>query len=106
MKPENGNRVYSVAAVVVGRDRSSRFYDSHVRYPHITARERYLSNISGGVLSTAPVHGEVAEKTRSFLKGLPFVFVLNHQSPPRDTAAWATSTFHFMRGSGSGGVGG
>ena len=80
LKADNGNRIYEVAATILSRDASRRNFSSLVRYPYLTERERYHSNISKESLHEAPPAEEVAVRLRSFLEKQAFVLVLDPYS--------------------------
>jgi len=77
LKSHNGGSIYAAAAEIVGGDRSGEAFDSHVNYPYITARERYVSNVSSEVLAGAPGREKVAEHLKKLLDGVPFLFVFD-----------------------------
>lgn len=71
---DGDNRIYAVAAEKIGPDGSRTAFSSLVRYPHLTARERTVSNVSAAELSQAPDPERVARRLQAFFEGLPFVF--------------------------------
>lgn len=79
-RADRGNRVYAIAATVLSPSKPPRSFESLVRYPYLTERERYHSNISREALSTAPEVSQVREQLQSFLRGCPFILIL----PPQD----------------------
>ena len=87
----SGNRVYAVAAIVRDGNGSEACEETFVRYRRLTARERHLSNVSAGSLSSAPESGPAAARMREFLRDLPFVFFLGHQCRPPDVRPFCGS---------------
>jgi len=79
-RADHGNRVYAVAATVLSTSQPPRSFASLIRYPHLTERERYHSNISRETLATAPEVSLVRERLLNFLKGCPVLLTL----PPQD----------------------
>ncbi|MCP4352773.1 MAG: hypothetical protein GY795_45550 [Desulfobacterales bacterium] len=78
LKPDNGNRVYSVAAAIIDTDKPKKEFSSLVRYSFFTGREKYYSNTSKEKLNKAPLPKDVIEKLRKFLKGHKFVFAFDN----------------------------
>jgi len=78
-REDKGNRVYSIAATILSMNAPLRIFESFVRYPYLTARERYHSNISRETLSNAPEASEGLSQIRKFLKDIDIVFTLPYQ---------------------------
>lgn len=88
----DGNRLYSVAAEVVGGKRSGERFDSLIRYPRLTARERYASGVSSEQLAEAPEKARVKSDLASFLKEPAFILVLDHLGCLPDISAFTSIT--------------
>lgn len=73
-KADRGNRVYAAAAAVVPKNSPPKTFDSLVRYRHLTARERYASNVSSEALDRAPLPEQAFGRLSEFLTDVPFVF--------------------------------
>jgi DNA-directed RNA polymerase subunit RPC12/RpoP len=54
IREDGGNRAYAVAAAILDPEGPRRTYETLVRYPRLTVRERYYSNLSKEALETAP----------------------------------------------------
>lgn len=77
LKPDQGTRVYSVAAAVIDTRCSKKEFESLVRYSRMTGREKYYSNISKDMVRKAPHYTAVRDDLRHFLKTRKFVFTLD-----------------------------
>ena len=79
IKKDNNNRIYSLAASILSIDSPSKTFASHIRYPHLTARDRYYSNISRETLNSAPDPSVVLPQLKNFLKDTEVVLTLPYQ---------------------------
>jgi len=89
LKPHDSNRIYTVAAERVGGKRSGEKFESHVRYPHLTARDRYTSGVSRDLLAGAPGKEQVQKELKEFLDNPDFILVLDHQDCLSDICAFS-----------------
>lgn len=85
-KEDKGNRVYAVAAAILSINAPLRTFDSLVRYPYVTARERYYSNVSRESLADAPDASAVFTQLRAFLRDCPFILTLPYQDNYEDVS--------------------
>ena len=83
---DNHNRVYAIAATILSPSAPPRTFESLVRYPYLTERERYHSNISKEILAAAPEVPVVREQIRAFLKDCPLILTLPYQDNYDDIA--------------------
>jgi ATP-dependent DNA helicase DinG len=85
-KEDKGNRVYAIAAAILSINVPLRTFDSLVRYPYVTARERYYSNVSRESLADAPESSAVFTQLRAFLKDCPFILTLPYRDNYEDVS--------------------
>jgi len=83
-REDSGNRVYAIAATILSINAPSRTFESFVRYPYVTARDRYYSNISRETLSNAPEASVVFPQIKKFLKDTEVVLTLPYQDNYQD----------------------
>jgi len=78
-REDTGNRVYSIAATILSLNNPSKTFESFVRYPYLTARDRYYSNVSKETLVNAPEAPAVFSQVKNFLKDADVVLTLPYQ---------------------------
>jgi ATP-dependent DNA helicase DinG len=78
-KKYRNSRVYAVAATILSANGSSRTFESLIQYPHLTARDRYYSNISKETMTNAPEASAVFPRVKSFLKDTDIILTLPYQ---------------------------
>lgn len=83
-REDSGNRIYSIAVTILSSNSPARTFESFVRYPYLTARDRYYSNVSKEKLSNAPEASEVFKQIRNFLKDTELVLTLPYQDNYED----------------------
>jgi len=77
LKKENNTSIYSVAGTIISSKGTKKKYDSYVQYAHLTASERYFSNVTGKTLDKAPDFKKVSTELKTFFKGQKFIFAFN-----------------------------
>lgn len=73
------NRVYAIAATILSANGAAKTFESFIQYPHLTARDRYYSNISKETLANAPEAFTVFPQVKSFLKDTHIILTLHYQ---------------------------
>ncbi|HNZ32372.1 MAG TPA: ATP-dependent DNA helicase [Smithellaceae bacterium] len=79
IKEYKNNRVYAIAATILDVNNASKTFESFIQYPHLTARDRYYSNISKETLTNAPETSTVFPQVKYFLKDTDIVLTLPYQ---------------------------
>lgn len=74
------NRIYAVAATILSVTSASKTFESSVKYPYLTARERYYSNISKETLVNAPEASAVIAQLKAFLQDTEIILTLPYQN--------------------------
>lgn len=83
-REDAGNRIYAIAANILTINAPPRTFQSFVRYPYLTARDRYYSNISKETLSKAPEATAIFPQIRKFLKDIDIILTLPYQDNYED----------------------
>ncbi|MBP7230995.1 MAG: ATP-dependent DNA helicase [Syntrophaceae bacterium] len=78
-KEDRGNRVYAVAANLLSLHQPSRTFETFIRYPYLTARDRYYSNVSREILTTAPEASAVMSQLKNFLSDAEILLIFPYQ---------------------------
>nr|MBF0222670.1 ATP-dependent DNA helicase [Desulfobulbaceae bacterium] len=67
LQKDRGNRLYSISALAIAPGLPPKKFSSLIRYPKLTSRDRYYSNLSKEQLHKAPDIKQVAAELATFL---------------------------------------
>lgn len=77
LEVDNGNRLYSLAALSLAPGAPPRKFSSHLQYSKLTSRDRYYSNLSKEQLREAPAGSRVRAELAEFLRGSGVVAIFD-----------------------------
>ncbi len=83
-KDDNDNRIYQIAAIIIGENARQNSYSSLVRYTKTTAKEYHYSNVSKDKLVKAPPKEQVAEEVTFFLRNQKYIFMFDNNDISKD----------------------